>query len=222
MEQLFPTVAQISFTIVGLFFVALTVEPESRDFWFGNKFNSRFAYINLLFMLLPGFLALGALMPPLAFIKARYLVAILLLIVYWGLWRELRRIKKSETFHQIKDFEESLDFAKSAGSDIFFLLLLVIFGVLSYFNDLMANYADFLFALFLFSLTITSIIPVNVFLRVYAQMKEDRNNKVEKTVEKTEILNDNDGIKRLAGINIMIVILSSLAAFLLGLFFRRD
>ena len=37
METLFSTGAQISFTIVGLFFVALTVDSESRKFWLGDK-----------------------------------------------------------------------------------------------------------------------------------------------------------------------------------------
>src|SRR5258706_14764314 len=61
MDTLFSTVAQISFTIVGLFFVALTEDSDSRKFWFGQKPQSRYAYLNLLVMVIPGVFALGGL-----------------------------------------------------------------------------------------------------------------------------------------------------------------
>lgn len=61
MENFFSTIAQVSFTIVGLFFVAITLDSETRDFWFNQKPHDRYTYLNFLVMLLPGFLALGGL-----------------------------------------------------------------------------------------------------------------------------------------------------------------
>ena len=64
MEKLLATVAQVSFTAIGLLLVVLAGDTDSRRFWFSHEYRSLHARATLLPLLLPGFVSVGALIPP--------------------------------------------------------------------------------------------------------------------------------------------------------------
>jgi hypothetical protein len=110
MEALFATVAQISFTIVGLFFVVLTVDSDSRDFWSGQKPQSQYAYLNLLDMLLPGLFAVGALINlSEGSFPSWPIVALLLFLFLLWIYFQLKTLKKSQNYQEIIRYESILE-----------------------------------------------------------------------------------------------------------------
>jgi hypothetical protein len=60
--NLFGTIAQISFGITGLLFVALTIDEQRIKRWFAKK-NVTFAALSFLMVVLPGFISLVGLIP---------------------------------------------------------------------------------------------------------------------------------------------------------------
>jgi hypothetical protein len=226
MEQLFSTVAQITFTIVGLFFVALTVEPESRDFWFSNKINSRFVAINLIFMLLPGFLALGGLLPPLYSLHSWPIMNISWSFAYWIILRRLFQMKKLGELHHLKALEEEMDFLTSCRLTIGFLILVTILGIYSYFAPSLATFTDFLFSIFLFASIVASISPVSAFLRAYLANKPYVSPANRPTTdfqsEHSEFSKKFGKSEAQSSFDVFLVLLFSAVAFLVGLLIRKD
>lgn len=218
MEQLYSTVAQISFTIVGLFFVALTVDSETRNFWFGQKPQNRYAYLNLLDMLFPGLLSLGALLssgegkiPSWPFVSFFFF-----LLLIW-VFIELRRLRASPGYHIIAEFESILDVRKSTLLEICYLFFLFFFGIISVFSNNIAFQTgmNFLFAIFLFFSISSSVIPVMVFLRVYTENKRKKEPEISNLLIKKGTPKSNRGIFSLS------ILLTALIAFLFGQLLRK-
>lgn len=176
METLFSTVAQISFTLVGLFVVALTVDSDSRIFWFGEKPQSRYAYLNLLIMLIPGLFALGGLVSLGEGIFPSWpIAAMFLLIIVILAYRQLKMLKKSPDYKLISDYETNLDSLNVLKGHIWYLLFLSVVGSLAYSSPAgkpLQGYMDILAKIFLYFALVTSVFPVNIFLRVYTENKK--------------------------------------------------
>lgn len=62
LTNLFGTIAQVSFGIAGLLFVALTIDEQRKKRWFDPKHVS-FAAIGFLMVVYPGFVSLLGLIP---------------------------------------------------------------------------------------------------------------------------------------------------------------
>lgn len=67
LKDLFTTVAQVSFAIAGLVFIGLTLDDETRKFWFSEA-NAVYVNTNLLLIILPGLVSLGGLIPQVPFL----------------------------------------------------------------------------------------------------------------------------------------------------------
>jgi len=177
METLFSTVAQISFTIVGLFFVALTVDSDARKFWFGQKPQSRYAYLNLLVMLFPGILALGGMVSMDEGVFPSWPIsAMLVCILSTWIYLRFKEIEKSLGYEAIYQYETILETPKLISWYSGFLLFLSIFGVLANLNGASDNFRETMniFAgIFLFFSVGVSIVPINVFLRIYTENQKD-------------------------------------------------
>lgn len=176
MEQLFSTVAQISFTIVGLFFVVLTLDSRTRDYWFGHMDRSRYAYLNLFVMLFPGLLSIGALVKVDAGISALPFIAFFLWILYGWIGLQLLKMKKSSEVRGVKILEKRID---AFGSLIFYevsLLFFTIVGAVAIVaqNQALTSVVDLLFGSFLFASVILSVLPVIGFLAIYVENKKTR------------------------------------------------
>ncbi len=166
METLLATTAQASFTFVGLFYLALTINSRTREFWFSEKLHSRYAYINLLFLILPGFIALSGLIPsPSKAIAIWPFTSIFLVILYWLLFRDLVRLKKELRSKKILLYEERFDSIDSARSNLYLLLFTSVFGIGAYlfFSDVVV-FANSIFGIGLFLIIMLSIVPVHVFM----------------------------------------------------------
>jgi hypothetical protein len=176
MENLFSTIAQISFTLVGLFYLALTLEAKSKDFWFGEKLQSRYVYLNLLFLLLPGFIALSGLIPSAwESISIWPFSGLFLVIIYYFLFREFKKITKELNYGLLLPYEERLDSLGSIKTSLWLLFGASVVGVLAYLSIPSAiAFANFLFGLVLFGITMVSILPINVFITVYSQNKSQK------------------------------------------------
>ncbi len=223
METLFATVAQVSFTIVGLFFVALTVDAETRDFWFSQKTRSRYVYLNLLIMLLPGFLSLARLVTSKDGISFMLpFLSFLLFFLFFGFSREIKQIKKEKSYTAIADFEGVLDLQAEIRLSKWILFFIAIWGgaALIIQSKEISVTLDYFFSGFLVLFSIVSILPVNVFLRVYSEGKHKLS--FEKEIS-GKVSNSQDipsqatgGERSLLGLFLI------LGAFLLGLFIKRE
>lgn len=229
MEQLFSTVAQVVFTIVGLFFVSLTFDANTRDFWFGQETNRRYVYINLLVMVFPGFLALGRLI---AFPGEISWVfpgcSMLFFCLFLWVYRLVGKLKKESNFLAIVDIDRILDIRRS----VFSVLIVSFFctlGIVNYFakNQDSAKMFDYFLGFFLLSLIFTSIINISVFFRTPAktqtQLIPDSNNAAN-LMAGGPIQNSNIFDKRKGDVGIFYlgILLTGLIAFLVGLICRRD
>jgi hypothetical protein len=68
LKDLFTTIAQVSFALTGLVFLALTLNDTTREFWFSET-NSAYVNLNLATLILPGIISLGGLIPQVPFLK---------------------------------------------------------------------------------------------------------------------------------------------------------
>lgn len=173
MDALFSTIAQISFTLVGLLFLSFTVDAKSRLFWFGKYPKNRYAYITVLYLILPGGLALGGLIPSYWKTVPSWLpFSFLMLVIYVFLFFELIKLKKEKKYKDIAAFENKLDLSKSALSNLGFILVSIIFGLLAVLtsSSQIMLFSNFLFGLVLCIMTIINIVPISVFLRVQTEV----------------------------------------------------
>src|SRR5690348_4964154 len=119
MDSLFSTIAQISFTLLGLFVVALTIDAKSRKFWFGETHRRQYASITLLYTILPGLLALCGLVPPLdGKLPSWLLLSILLFVIYVSRYFALWKITKSPEFQDLLIYEAKLEALKTARTSL--------------------------------------------------------------------------------------------------------
>lgn len=175
MENLFSTVAEISFTLLGFLILVFTIDTKSRKFWFRQYPQSRYAYINILFMIMPGFLALGGLLPSISDkLPAWVVVNIFAFIFYFLFTIELYKIKKSPEYKKISIYEERLDITKTAISNLVLLGLLTLIAIFAFVsnNTSIFSFAHFFFGFLLVSFIITGIVPVVVFFKVSAENKK--------------------------------------------------
>jgi hypothetical protein len=228
METFFSTVAQISFTIVGLFYVAITLDSATRDYWFGQYPHSRYAYINFLVMLMPGFLSLGGLvivgnekiMPSWPF------AGIFLCLVYGSFYFGLRKLRKDPNFAQIVEIERELNIANTVFWDTVFLLALSIFGFSSSYvnNTSTLGQQEFgLKVLISFSI-IGSTLSIIIFTRAFAEI--NRNSSIKSiVVAHTEIEKPSNKVygdkAKNSGIIAILALITALIAFLAGWFLNK-
>jgi len=166
METLFSTVAQISFTILGLFFVVLTVDSETRTRWFNQNPENHYMRLNFLVMLVPGFLSLGGLINLgegifRSWIVASFILFSLSLLTYI----QLRKLKKEPGYKRIANLETRLNISNIALTNAIAFLALSIFGFASsYAHDFihLAQQEEILKTFVVLSL-VDSILPVIVF-----------------------------------------------------------
>ncbi len=191
METLFSTVAQISFTLVGLFYLALTVDAKSKEFWFGERLHSRYAYLNLLFLLMPGFVALSALIPsPWESFPIWPLTNLLLVAFYCFFVRDLARLKKELNFNKISHYEERLDSVTSARTNILLIFSASVVGIFAFLVfPQVVPYANSFLGFILFLIVMVGIVPINIFISVNTQNRLAKNggktrSRREKTVKK--------------------------------------
>lgn len=62
LENLFGTMAQVSFSLAGLLFVALTIDEQRKKRWFDPK-NVAFTAMSFFMIVFPGFISLWGLIP---------------------------------------------------------------------------------------------------------------------------------------------------------------
>lgn len=171
MESLFSTIAQISFTLLGLFIVALTIDVKSRKFWFGEAHRRRYASIILLYTILPGLVALGGLIPLLhEGVPSWLLLSIFLFAMYVSRYLALWKIVKSPEFHDVLVYETKLETINTARTSLILLTLLILSGSISLYqdNNLITN---FLLGFFLFAFTAVSFMPITIILGISFEIK---------------------------------------------------
>lgn len=91
--NLFTTIAQVSFSLAGLLFVALTVSEQSHKRWFAPQ-NFTFSGLAFLMVVWPGFISLMGLLPgiPCTYLSISAVIFYGFTVVIW-LW-------KSKTAHK--------------------------------------------------------------------------------------------------------------------------
>lgn len=87
--DLFGTVAQVSFGIAGLFFVALTINEQRRTRWF-DKENFSFVGFSFVMIVLPGFISLVGLIPSMSLLFLSLFALLLYGTVLIGWWAKIR------------------------------------------------------------------------------------------------------------------------------------
>lgn len=224
METLFSTVAQISFTIVGLFFVAITVDPDSKDFWLGDKTLSQYVTVIFFMMLLPGLISIGWLIPFSLFsIPASLYVTGTSFFVYCYVYFDLLKFYKSSAYKQIANFETSLDAKGILKFNIIGLVVLIGASMyISFVDNSLNNSLSSAIGIYLFVLILSSVIPPYVFLRKSAESKRQK-----------EVLNNNGSITPVnkpvdhlssdtKGIFYLVVLLGALISFIMGRFLSKN
>jgi hypothetical protein len=223
METLFSTVAQLSFTIVGLFFVALTVDSDSRNFWLGDKALNKYVTVNFFILLLPGLLSVSWLVPfsILGFPAWLYIVSVLF-FMYFYVYSELLKFYKSKAYRQIADYESAIDVKKALKFGINGLAILTVVGVYDGItNQPIYDSMIAILGIYLFLLVLTSVIPVYVFLRKGAEnkyQKEILNNQVAITPTNKPVDHNSSD----TGIFYLVVLVCALISFFIGKFLSKD
>jgi len=107
LKDLFMTISQISFTITGLMFIGLTLDDDTRKFWF-TETNSIYVNLNLATLLLPGLISLGGLIPqvPLINIPSWMLMTLLIGVLYLYLALAASRLRKDPKYQGFKELEK--------------------------------------------------------------------------------------------------------------------
>lgn len=174
MENFLSTIAQVTFTIVGLFFVAITSDVESRDFWLGRMPYNRYTYLNFLIMLFPGFMAVtGMVSAELNKFPAWTMAGMIFFFVYFWVYRQFRSLKMHSDYPKISHLEYKLDISTIAFFHSLFLLFIPLSGLLSYISNnsnLLINF-EYVLRIYLSLSVVSGVLPAMVFARELSENK---------------------------------------------------
>jgi hypothetical protein len=225
MEALFSTVAQICFTIVGFFFVGLTVDAETRVYWLAKKERAQYVSLIFLNMLLPGLFPIGFLIP-LSFLSlpAWLYVAAILLVAYLYIqiaW--LKAQKALEVRKHVARFESSFDVNGNLKFSITVLVLLIVAGVSNILWGIPStDLLSFVIGLCLFILILGGVISAYLFLRKNTEVRYQESLLVNAAKIETKNLDNNTDSGKSTGIIYIAAMLVGLFFYLLGLFSKKE
>lgn len=217
MENFFSTISQITFTVIGLFFVSVTFDAETRKFWFYEKFYSRYTYFTFLVMLFPGFLSIGGLVSAKENeFPAWTITGLIFLFIYIWVFLEFRKLKKSYEYKKIKELEYSLDVYGTLRFHLVFLLILPAYGFLCYVVDQhsILRGVETIVRTYICLSVASNVLPMMVFTKKIVNDKND----VSLTTTLVSQHQVNNNPKNGSGFIFLIV---ALFFFLIGLLFPR-
>lgn len=225
MENFLSTIAQVSFTIVGLFFVAITSDFETRNFWLSRMPYNRYTYLTFLVMLFPGFMALTSLVSvDVNKFPAWIIAAIIFFLIYSWIYIQFRGLKKHQDYKEISQLEYKLDISGLALLHTVFLSVIPLLGLLSYFkHDIISlEILEIILRIYLSLSVLSGVLPVIVFSR---ELPENRF-KIESASQievRSEIVSYEKPVlkEQKQKNNSLFFIITALLAFIIGWLFRN-
>lgn len=221
LTNLFNTFAQVSFTVAGLLVLAIAGDSNQRTYWFGNEARSVYARQTILILLLPGFISLGGVIPPLTensiptwpFSAGLFgLIYLLLAIDY-----RIRRRK----LHDPSEYRRLVTMFSNVNTEMAFFgsssLFVAILGYFSYRALEQVQYGIFEIALGIFFSTsvVTGALASIAFLKLSKEVDNPESNI--QTNENTEILDASTNVDSNGLLYALASIIVALFFFMLGL-----
>lgn len=130
---LFTTVAQISFTLAGFVVVVIMGDKVIRESWLQEKPRASYVFIVLLFLVMPGLIALGGLIQPRSDIPSWPFSSTPILVIYFILLREILNALHESGNQETLILEGTVNAINFLRRFITIFAILSIIGVLTYY-----------------------------------------------------------------------------------------
>ncbi len=214
--------AQVSFTVSGLMAVAIAGDSKRRDYWFGHRSRSLFVYISFLILLLPGFISIGGLIPSNGEVPSWIFVTFFFGLLYMMLavtyFFQKRKLAEPEEFKRLeKRFSKVNSELGFYGLAIF---LASIWGWINIYIAATTEYekAETWLGVVLFFATISGALASVILLRANEETPDTTNSgNAVAILPKNKTFEEQDSR---SGFYILISLLFSIIAFMIGLFLR--
>jgi len=168
LSTLFTTLAQVTFTVAGLMAIAIAGDSKRRDYWFSHEARSLFVYQSFLFLLLPGFVSLGGLIPSSPDNDSSSWIFSSLIFGFLYALLSLEFFKRKRKLKEPKEFNKLVTKISNVSRDMFTygitLFFLSIIGIGAFYAESIKNqfqmgiFLGVVLILAIFSSTVNSVI----------------------------------------------------------------